>query len=446
MREHKQKTVIVEQCTKLAKNARKHSEAQIKQIMSSIEQFGFLSPIVIDSKGVVHAGNGRLEAARRLGMKEVPAIQAEGLTKDQLRLFALADNRIGETSEWDVGILKEEIDDLIANVDLDMASVGFSDDEILALVGKIGTEESSGINGDPDDIPEHVETRAKLGDLWLLGEHRLLCGDSTKAEDVARLMNGQRASFCFTSPPYANMRDYNGKKDLSLENLSRFLNAPCDLFAVNLGLQRKDGEIIPYWDAYIKQAKEYGLKLLSWNVWNKDLAGSVANQSAMFSIVHEFIFVFGKETRKLNRIFKNDVEQNEKRMRYDSVNLDGKAQRLVRQKDGTTKKSNRGTCFDKKQMGTVVHVTPEMRREYDHPAMFPVELPSIHIISCTDEGDAVYEPFCGSGTTIIACEMTNRRCLGMELDPKYMDIIIARWEKATGKKAVLLEAGNVHNP
>ena len=134
MRSHKQMTVTVEKCTKLANNARKHSEAQIKQIMRSIEQFGFLSPIVVDAKGVVHAGNGRLEAARRLGIKEVPAIQAEGLSPDELRAFALADNRIGETSEWDVGLLKEELDALMDSVDIDMESIGFSDAEINALL------------------------------------------------------------------------------------------------------------------------------------------------------------------------------------------------------------------------------------------------------------------------------------------------------------------------
>lgn len=389
MREHKQMTVSVDKCTKLAKNARKHSEAQLKQIMRSIEQFGFLSPIVIDKKGVVHAGNGRLEAARRLRIKEVPAIQAEGLTADQLRAFALADNRIGETSEWDVGLLKEELEELIASVDVDMQSIGFSDEEILALVGKLDSEESSGgLQGDPDEIPEQVETRAKPGDLWKLGEHRLLCGDSTKAEDVARLMDGEKADMVFTDPPYGiAYKSPSGRGKTKRGDYSVIIGddkpfEPSCLFG--------NCDLIVAWGA-----NHYADKLppsAAWLVWDKRDGDAINNNS--------------------------DCE-------LAWVSSGGSARLFHHKWNGMIKAS-------------------EKSEQRVHPTQKPVAL-SEWAFETLSAGENILDLFGGSGSTLIACEKTGRKCFMMELDPKYADIILARWEKLTGKTAELLEAGDVHH-
>jgi DNA modification methylase len=417
-------------------NARKHPVKNIEAIKGSLTKFGQQKPIVINSKGIVIAGNGTLMAAKALGWKTIKAVVSDLNDLNQMA-FALADNRTSELAEWDQDILSLQLAQLDLN-DFDTDSIGFEDFEIPDV--KSGSDGLS----DPDEVPEVAQNvfGVKRGDVFILGNHRLMCGDSTSEEDVKKLMDGTRAVFCFTSPPYADMREYNGGKELSTKHLAKFLSAPCDLFAVNLGIQRKDNEIVQYWDDYIQAAREYGQKFLSWNVWNKDLAGSISNQSAMFSIIHEWIFIFGNH-KKLNRIFKNDTEENEKRRRYDPVNIKGKSQRLVRQKDGSTKLSNRGETFDCKQMGSICHETPVMDRSIDHPAQYPVGLPEQYYLGCTNQNDIVYEPFCGSGTSIIAAEKTGRICYGMELDEHYCSVIIKRWQDFSGKQAV--KDGGVFN-
>lgn len=412
-------------------NARKHPVKNIEAIKGSLTKFGQQKPIVINKKGIVIAGNGTLAAAKEMGWKSISCVVSE-LDDLNQTAFALADNRTSELAEWDKEILEQQLAQLeLNNFDIDMLK--FDDFDFDIGNDKEGNE---GLTG-PDEVPDVPQNvfGVKHGDIWLLGNHRLMCGDSTNEDDVKKLMNGNRAVFCFTSPPYADMREYNGGKELSTKHLAKFLKAPCDLFAVNLGIQRKDNEVVQYWDDYINAAKEYGHKFLSWNIWDKDLAGSIANQSAMFSIIHEWIFIFG-EYKKLNRIFKNDTEANEKRRRYDPVNIKGKSQRLVRQKDGSTKLSNRGDSFDAKQMGSICHETPVMDRSIDHPAQYPVGLPEQYYLSCTQENDIVYEPFCGSGTSIIAAEKTGRQCYGMELDEHYCSVIIKRFQDFTGKQAV----------
>jgi len=414
-------------------NANQHDQRSIDAIAGSLRKFGQQKPIVVGEKGVILAGNGTHAAAKSLGWKDIAVVKST-LKDFQAMAYALADNQTSKLADFDAEILNAQIELIAANdLDIDFSDFGFE------LPDLDGGESSEGLTDD-DAVPEVDDNSygVKHGDTWLLGEHRLMCGDSTSEADVDKLMNGEKAVFCFTSPPYSDQRDYKGDLELDPKHLAKFLKAPCDLFAVNLGMKRKDHEIVSYWDDYINAAKEYGHKFLSWNVWDKDLAGSISNQSAMFSIIHEWIFVFGKH-KKLNKIYKNDTEANEKRRRYDPINVKGKSQRLVRQKDGTTKFSNRGDLFDHKQQGTVSVVTPVMARNINHPAMFPTELPEIYLLSCSNENDIVYEPFCGSGSTLIACEKTNRKCYGMEIDEHYCSVILKRFEDFAGKKPTLLK-------
>jgi DNA modification methylase len=246
-------------------------------------------------------------------------------------------------------------------------------------------------------------------------------------------MDGVKADMLFTSPPYSDMREYNGGKDLSVSNISKFIGAYrpyTDYQCVNLGIQRKDHEIVQYWDEYIAKAKECGYKLLAWNVWDKTMAGSIGQQSAFFPIRHEWVFVFGTEFFEINETW----EKKDK-------SIDRKSnKRKVRQPDGTTKYSTIGDTTNKyKQMESVVAICSECGKiRALHPATFPVQLPAEYIKAMTNEGDSVIEPFGGSGSTLIACEQLNRKCYMCELDPKYVDVIIDRWEKFTGQKAVKL--------
>ena len=246
-------------------------------------------------------------------------------------------------------------------------------------------------------------------------------------------MNGDNAKILFTSPPYSDMREYNGNKDLSINNIAKFVKVYSNYTnyqCINLGIQRKDFEIVQYWDEYIKNAKEVGYKLMAWNVWDKMTVGSIGQQKAFFPIRHEWIFVFGKEYFEINRTWEKKEENIIKNQKH----------RLRRQKDGTTKYSSAGITSNKlKQMESIQEIMSEHGEiRYEHPATFPVELPSEYIKSLTDENDNIIEPFGGSGSTLIACEQLNRNCFMMELDPKYVDVIINRWETFTGKKAIKL--------
>ena len=275
------------------------------------------------------------------------------------------------------------------------------------------------------------EPNAKVGDLYQLGEHRLICGDSTDVAVIDRLMDGVKADMLFTSPPYSDMREYNGGKDLSVSYLSNFISAYrpyVDYQCVNLGIQRKDHEIVQYWDEYISKARKCGYKLLAWNIWDKMECGSIGQQSAFFPIRHEWIFVFGTEYYEIN------LTQQKK-----SKSIRTKESTTRRQADGSLKRSTKGDqSHSLKQMESVLQLSPVKVHDVDHPAPFPVELPAEYIKAMTDECGTVIEPFGGSGSTLIACEQLNRRCYMCELDPRYIDVIIDRWEKFTGGKAVLL--------
>ena len=201
---------------------------------------------------------------------------------------------------------------------------------------------------------------------------------------------------------------------------------------MNLGLQFKNKEVFPYWNAYIDLAHECGMKLLAWNVWDKIKVGSIGMQNHMFPVRHEWIFCFGEEETETNRTWAKK-DQSGKQLKP----------MLRRQTDGTTKRGAVGDTTEKyKKMESCIAIVSEcgMARKL-HPATFPVKLPSEYIQALTDEGDNVIEPFGGSGTTLIACEQTNRNCFCMELEPKYIDVIINRWETFTGKKAVKLGSG-----
>ena len=248
--------------------------------------------------------------------------------------------------------------------------------------------------------------------------------DCTVKENVERLMGGEKAELFFTSPPYSDQRDYSGSLDLSIEKLAGCLQAHASLYVVNLGYQRKEKQVFRYWDEWIKEAEKRDLKLLSWNIWDRGSPFSIGQQTAMFPIEHEWIFVFGFETKDLNRTIEN---------KWGGLGRTGVTNR---EKDGTLKRRDPVLVQSHRPLGTVCRVGVDREQGIDHPAKFPVALPEEYIKACTSDGDGVIEPFCGSGSTLIACEKTNRRCFGMEIDPHYGAVIIERWQKFTGREAV----------
>lgn len=415
-------------------NARKHNDKNIEAIIASLRRFGQQKPIVIDRNNIVRAGNGTLEAARRLQWESIDCV-VTSLNGSDAVAYAIADNRTAELAEWDEDTLAAQLNGLLSESEELALSAGFTPEEIEAMVALAEDEPEV----TEDDVPEPpVDPITKPGDLWLLGDHRLLCGDSTKSEDVKRLMNGAKANLCFTSPPYADMRKYSGN-DLCVEKLATIFESfgsHCELYLINLGMQFKNDEVYPYWDTWIEIAKQSGFKLLSWLIWDRINATSVSSQKKMFAVTHEWIFVFGKKTFEINRTWEKS-EESKKREIYYRTNSAGQKVTTRRQKDGSVKESVIGEVFSNKNMGTVFTCYAEMRRDLDHPARFPIEFPSAYIESLTNDGGLVCEPFCGSGTTLIAAEQLGRKCYGMEISPQYCDMIVKRWETLTGRQAVL---------
>ena len=258
----------------------------------------------------------------------------------------------------------------------------------------------------------------KYSEIVALGNHRLMCGDCTNPEDISRLMQDSRAKLLFTSPPYSDIYEYSGN-DLSPAHLAQFipnLKPYADIMCVNLGLKKHDHEIITYWDEYISAAKGCGLKLLSWNVWDKINPGSIAQQRFMFPLRHEFIFVFGKKTITLNDTIPKKCP------------TPNRTHRPVRQKDGSVRYTTAQYSHrTHKPLETVITQGAVKSRPVWGTAQMPVQLAEEYIKAVTNEGDTVIDPFGGSGTTLIACEKLNRKCLVMEINTDMCNVIADRF-------------------
>lgn len=374
-----------------AKNPRRN-DAAVETVVKSIQEFGFKNPLIVDSAGTVWCGNTRLKAARKLGLEEVPCIVADDLTEEQIRKLALIDNKSSEIAEWDFELLKDELADLdMSEFDLDWGI-----DEALGIEKEVEED-----NFDVDEaIPD--EPTSKLGDTYQLGEHRLMCGDSTKEEDVAKLMDGAKVDMVLSDPPYGMFLDTDFSSCLgSLGSLGRKNNTRGNKYDKVIGDNEdfKPELIQTFFDNfnYCKEmflfGADYFAELLdnknngSWLVWDK------RKESQADAIGSEFELIWSKNKHK-RRVLRHDwfgflSSQNT----YD-------AQHRV------------------------------------HPTQKPISLLVDIINQWGKECSSVVDLFGGSGSTLIACEQLGRKCYMMELDPHYIDVIIARWEQYTGKKAV----------
>lgn len=394
-------------------NVRKHGPRNLDTIKASLKKFGQQKPIVVDADGVVVAGNGTLDAARALGWDKLEVVRTE-LTGTDATAYAIADNRTAELAEWD----HEALGKMLSTIDFDYESAGFTNSDLESLLPPPEIVE--------DDVPDKpVKPITKPGDLWLLGDHRVLCGDATKAEEVSRATAGfSEAVVAFTSPPYSDQRTYGKDAAPDVSDLTGIFVAAgslCDMWCVNLGMSRKNGYINRYWDDWIAAAGLCGFGLLSWNVWNRPGNGySVGNLTAMFPISHEWVFVMGAKAEKLIPTIPNKHS--------------GYVSSTNRNDSGKMSDSKKMKLRTHRELGTVFECNT-VANNLEHPACFPVEFAAAYIKSF--DRQTVYDPFLGSGTTLIAAEQLNRKCYGLEIDPGYCDVIVKRWENLTGKKAVL---------
>ena len=382
-------------------NAKKHPPEQVKHIANSIREFGFRQPLVIDADNVIVIGHGRLLAAKELGLETVPVVRADDLTQEQIRALRLADNKTNE-SEWDFTALEEELAELA--LDFDMSDFGFDD-----IPGVVSEQTEIAEDDFDGELPE--EPKAKLGDIYQLGRHRLMCGDSTDIAVIDRLMDGAKADMVFTDPPYgmnldtdfsgmqnhldfAKEKGFTGGKKYEQGKVDEFHPEMIDaVFAI-------DADEMFLWGA------DYFAELLpnkndgSWIVWDKRANG-------------------------------NDDDAED----YLSDKMYGSCFELC-----WSKKKHKRDIARVKWAG-VFGTEQEFDHKRHHPTQKPIKLAGWFLDRYSKEGQVIIDLFGGSGSTLIACEQLNRKCYMCELDPHYVDVIIARWEKLTGQKAVLINKG-----
>ncbi|QJY32117.1 site-specific DNA-methyltransferase [Diaphorobacter sp. JS3050] len=430
-----------------AKNARTHSEAQVAQIAASIVEFGFTAPLLVSNDGGILAGHGRLAAAKKLNLDAVPVVVLDHLTPTQRRAYILADNQLALQAGWDQELLAVELADLSA-AGFDLALTGFSDEELADLLGDIEeaelADEDSPI-GEPvdEDIPDvPVIPVSRPGDIWQLGSHRLICGDSTDPAVVAALMAGDTARLCFTSPPYGQQRDYTkGIADWDALMRGVFANLPMadeGQVLVNLGLIHRNNEVIPYWDGWLAWMRTMGWRRFGWYVWDQG-PGMPGDWAGRLSPSFEFVFHFNRQSRKPNKIVPCKHAGQDSHLRADGSST------AMRGKDGEVGGWTHAgqPTQDYRIPDSVIRIMRhkgKIGRDIDHPAVFPVALPEHILLAYSDPGDLVFEPFSGSGTTILAAQKTGRQARAIELAPAYTDVAVKRFQQNHPDIPVMLMA------
>jgi DNA modification methylase len=387
-----------------ARNAKKHDPEQVAKIAGSIREFGFNNPVLVDQSNGIIAGHGRVMAALKLGLESVPVIRLSHLSETQRRAYILADNKLAELGGgWDEEMLKVELE-AIKESDLDHLLTGFSDEEMAELLA-----ETNQLNRDPDEVPETPEDPiTKPGDLWILGEHRLLCGDSTKAEDVDRLMAGTKADACITDPPYG----------VSYADKNRFLNAIWLANRIEEPIENDHDDVTttaeklwrPAFDL-MNQSMKPGAAFYVFSPQGGDqMMMMMMMAEANIPVRHELIWV--KNNHVLGRA---DYAYKHEPVLY------GWKPGAAHQYHGGFQTSL--LEFDRPQKSGL------------HPTTKPLELVAHLMKNNTVDSNLVLDLFLGSGTTLIAAEQLGRTCYGMEISPQYCDVIVKRWETLTGKKA-----------
>lgn len=380
-----------------ARNARTHSDDQVVQIAASIAEFGFTNPILAGSDGVIVAGHGRLAAAQKLGLEVVPVVVLDHLSSTQRRALVIADNRIAENAGWDEAMLRIEMADL-QDADFDLSLTGFDADALAELMA--GDEPDGEGETDDDAVPEVSETPiSRPGDVWLLGGHRLLCGDSTVAENYDRLLDGTQVDMVFTDPPY-NVNYANSAKDKMRGKDRAILND-------NLG----DG----FYD-FLLMALTPTIAHCRGGIYVAMSSSELDVLQAAFRAAGgkwSTFIIWSKNTFTLGRA---DYQRQYEPILY-----------------GWREGAQRHWCGDRDQ-GDVWNIKKPQKNDL-HPTMKPVELVERAIRNSSRPGNAVLDPFGGSGTTLIAAEKSGRVARMIELDPKYVDVILRRWQGWTGKQA-----------
>lgn len=389
----------IEKLVPYAKNSRTHSEEQVAQIAASIKEWGFTTAVLVDESGSIIAGHGRVMAARKLGLASLPVMVAAGWSEAQKRAYVIADNKLALNAGWDEEMLALELAEL-DGLGFDVELTGFSDEEIKALMP---VEVTEGLT-DPDDAPAVQENPVTVpGDVWVMGKHRLLCGDSTSVDDLANLTQGSLVDMWLTDPPYNVAYEGGTKEKLTIKNDSmgddQFRQFLRDAYTA-ADTVMKPGAVFYIWYADVETynftgaVKDAGWKMSQILIWKKS---SLIMGRKDYHFKHEPCIYGWKE---------------------------GAAHLWA---------------ADRKQ--TTILEFDKPARNGEHPTMKPVALFEYQLLNNTKGGDIVLDSFGGSGTTLIAAEKNGRTALLMELDPRYCDVIVKRWQEFTGKQAIHADTG-----
>ena len=408
-----------------AGNPRKNDGDPVERVAKSIQRFGFGAPIIARaSDREIIAGHTRWKAAQRLGMDRVP-VRFLDVDEDEAHALALADNRLTEITPWDDEALADVLRGLEeATVDLD--GLGWTEEELDAVM-RVERPRHEPSN----DVPDvQDEVHSQPGEVYELGPHRLICGDSTKAETWAALMGDERWSMVMTSPPYAQQRDYGVAKSV-VQHWEAMMVGVTDAawehaesdaqMLVNLGLVHEGCRVNEYWRPWLDAFDARGLRLFGWYVWDQGCGLPMTSKRGRLMPSHEFIFHVQQERKAAAQTVPKKAE-----------NIGARIKSGMRRKDGTVTgwSSPDASKAAVKVLDSVIRVKREMGDiRSDHPATFPVALPAALVPVWTGEGDIVAEPFAGSGTTLLACAATGRTARLIELDPKYCDVIRRRWTR-----------------
>jgi DNA modification methylase len=381
-----------------ARNARTHSAEQVTQIAASIAEWGWTTPVLVDEAGMIIAGHGRVMAAKKLGLKDVPAMVATGWSEAQKRAYVLADNKLALNAGWDLELLKVELSDLSAH-DFDLPLIGFSDLELKDLLA----DKTEGLT-DPDDTPEVSETAVSvLGDVWILGRHRIVCGDCTDAGIVAKALNGVSPHLMVTDPPYGVKYDAKWRNEVDRANGKPY-------GASSVGMVENDDRA-DWSEAWALFPGEVAY------VWHAGLfAATVADSLKQSGFELRSQVIWAKQQFAIGR---GDYHWQHEPCWY------------------AVRKGKTGHYDGGRKQSTLWQIDKPQKSETGHSTQKPVECMKRPIENNSSPGQAVYEPFSGSGTTIIAGEMTGRSIHAIELNPAYVDVAVKRWQAFTGQTATL---------
>ncbi len=437
-----------------ARNARTHSDAQIAQIAASIAEFGFTNPILVDSRAGVIAGHGRLLAARKLGRAEVPVIVLDHLTETQKRAYILADNRIAENADWDQDLLRGELEALQAE-DVPLDLLGFSDADLVSLLPS-DKEETDAVEAE-DDVPEAPTVAVtQPGDLWLIGPHRLVCGDCRERGVFERLFDGGKSNLVITSPPYATRREYDpssGFRPVPPEeyvgwyrdvaaNIESVLAGDGSYF-LNIKEHAEEGQRVLYVkDLVLGHVRQWGWRFVDEFCWRKTDNGVPGGWNNRFKNAWEPVFHFSREPqikfrpKAVGHISDDCFDYsplNPKSASGSGLLGTGARGEAAGDADATDDDGrHRGVA----RPSNVIEVKTESSQG-SHSAPFPRALVEFFLKAFSDGGDIIFDPFMGSGTTMAAAALLDRVGYGVEISPSYCDVILRRVQHAIGIEPTL---------